>query len=200
MATGGRSDHGQEIHKQGYAVFIVNIDKRGNNGDFKFEERKGAREDLNIQSVFLQLGFEWINETPHWHESLPLERWDHRFKEENVREPPDQCCLCCRIQAQDHSNSKCFVLVISSHGRELTGRETEIIFSDGRSVRLTEILEVLNDENCPSLRGKPRLIILQACRSNFKDKGIFLKKKTSSCTSHYEVCHSEREKSLCVYK
>lgn len=177
MASGGADMQNDfsPIHCQGHAVFIVNIKPTGAKGRFEFWERKGAREDTgNLQTVFIEhLGLKWLNPTAHWHQNLPLSRWDHRKRnaQENNDENAKECCIRCQIQSLDHSKSNCFVLAISSHGREVT--ETEIIFSDGESLFLTEIFEALNDENCPTLTGKHRIIILQACRSNFEDKGKF---------------------------
>lgn len=184
MACGGEDIQNDfsPVHCQGHAAFIVNIEPTGAKGRFEFMERKGAREDIgNLQTVFIDhLGLNWINRTAYWHQNLPLNRWDHRKKNARgnndeltlgTHSNGDKCCLRCHIQSLDHSRSNCFVLAISSHGREIT--ETEIIFSDGESLLLTEIFEALNDENCPTLRGKHRIIILQACRSNFRDQGKF---------------------------
>lgn len=155
----------------GYAAFVVNIESKGNIGTSEFKTRSAAREDIgNLQTVFTEtLGLEWINKHRYSHESLSLTQWDHR-KGKSTDSSNDECdCLRCHIARLDHSKSKCFVLAISSHGRELT--ETEIFFSDGKSLRLTEVFEALNDKNCPSLKGKPRIIILQVCRSNYTDTG-----------------------------
>lgn len=163
----GQGDNGsfEPVHEPGYAMLIVNIKPKGNNGTFEFNVREGANEDSpNLQTVFIEkLGFKWIN--ADCHEDVTIQEWDHR----KVGQPDTSECKClrCRITKTDHSRSKCFVLAISTHGWEIT--ETEILFSDGNSILLTEIFEALNDKNCPSLAGKARIIILQVCRSIFRD-------------------------------
>lgn len=169
---GGQGDEGTfaPIRNNGHAVFINNIKAKGNDGKFEFSFREGANEDTsNLQNVFItNLRMKWLNSDCF--DSLTTEQWDHRKSKNAPQVNEDSCrCIRCLIKHTDHSLSKCFVLAISSHGREVT--ETEIIFSDGNSILLTEILEALNDANCPSLAGKPRIIILNTCRGNFIARG-----------------------------
>ena len=66
------------------------------------------------------------------------------------------------------------VIAILAHGRD-----QEILGSDGNSVSERRIYQIFDTENCPKLRGKPKLFIFQACRGeNFirgslrKDSGF----------------------------
>lgn len=162
-------DSFQPVHKPpGYAMLVVNTNPKGDSGKFEFKIREGANEDsANLQLVFIEkLGFKWLNQDCH--EDVTTLQWDHRKGKQLAPGPEGDCqCLRCRIIYTDHTDSKYFVLAISSHGREIT--ETEIIFSDGNSIHLSEIFEALNDVNCPTLKGKPRIIILQVCRAMYKD-------------------------------
>lgn len=51
-----------------------------------------------------------------------------------------------------------FILMISSHGAKgcITG-------SDNIQVELTDIYDLLSPTNFPAMRGKPKVIIIQAC-------------------------------------
>ena len=51
-----------------------------------------------------------------------------------------------------------FVLVITSHGAEGT-----VIGSDHHHIKLTDIYQLLSAKNFPAMRGKPKVIITQAC-------------------------------------
>ncbi|KAH9377314.1 caspase-2-like isoform X2 [Haemaphysalis longicornis] len=60
----------------------------------------------------------------------------------------------------------CLVVVLMSHG------DTGIIYgNDNKPLYLNEISKVFNDENCPSLQGKPKVFFIQACRGVEKDAG-----------------------------
>ena len=52
-----------------------------------------------------------------------------------------------------------FVLVLMSHG----GRDNLIYDSNNQPVSLVSIQDLLSPENFPSMKGKPKLMIIQAC-------------------------------------
>jgi hypothetical protein len=97
-------------------------------------------------------------EQPFWiHDTQPVDKKDCK-------------CMSCKIQTIDHSNAECFVLAISTHGVQVDGKQ-EICFSDDlfgyiSRVKLSDIIKTLNDDNCKTLVGKPRIIILSMCRSD----------------------------------
>ncbi|XP_045175548.1 caspase-6-like isoform X1 [Mercenaria mercenaria] len=143
---------------RGQAVIIVNEKAVGGS---KFKERKGAsKDDDNLQRAFCtKLKFKWLNHGQD--RDLKKSEWIHSAE----KAPPNCGCITCKIQNTNHENSECFLLVMSSHGSEVGG-EQYIRFSDGEEVKLSEIIKALSDEKCRSLEGKPRILILQACRSN----------------------------------
>ena len=55
----------------------------------------------------------------------------------------------------------CFVLVILSHGRDGV-----IMGSDGAKVNLKSIFAMFSNDNCRSLRKKPKLFFIDACRGS----------------------------------
>lgn len=65
----------------------------------------------------------------------------------------------------DHTKSDCLLVTVLSHGEQ--GK----IHSFDDDYRLEEIAEFFSDENCPSLKGKPRLFFIQACRGSLFDAG-----------------------------
>ncbi|KAH3852265.1 hypothetical protein DPMN_094768 [Dreissena polymorpha] len=77
----------------------------------------------------------------------------------------------------DNKNSECFVLAISSHGTETCKPgagpnganlyEHAVNGSDDQLVFLFELTQILEKET--SLRGKPKICIIQACRNTHHD-------------------------------
>ena len=57
-----------------------------------------------------------------------------------------------------HEELGMFVLVITSHGAE-----GSVAGSDHKHIKLTDIYQLLSSKNFPDMRGKPKLIIIQAC-------------------------------------
>ena len=52
-----------------------------------------------------------------------------------------------------------FVLVLMSHG----GRDNVISDSNNQPVSLVNIQDLLSPKNFPAMKGKPKLMIIQAC-------------------------------------
>lgn len=65
----------------------------------------------------------------------------------------------------DHSDNDCLVITIMTHG------EVGKISSFDKEYTLTQITSFFTDEACPTLKGKPRIFFIQACRGEMKDKG-----------------------------
>lgn len=53
-----------------------------------------------------------------------------------------------------------FVCVVMSHG----GQGDVIFGSDGQAIEINKITQYFNDKFCKSLRGKPKIFIINACR------------------------------------
>lgn len=161
------------LKKAGFAILIVNIqpidraEEEESGKEALFTYRDGAEDEIsNMQLAFEGLGFEWVNKEREWHRDLTIDKWDHRRKQEATNKTQSdtviECCLVCRIQKLNHSDYENFVLAFASHGKEVD--ETEIMFCDGESLYLSEIYNVLSDKNCPSLQGKPKILVLAVCR------------------------------------
>jgi hypothetical protein len=160
--------------KQRLALVVVNkhFQFAENVSNAVMATRKAATEDdVNLQRVFKEiLGFDLIYGRSFM--NLEAHTFDGTWpffihqKDENV----DKCiCLCCNISNYNLTNLDCFLLVISSHGARFLGDNEmvqEIEFSDKNKVPLADIVEALSDSKCKNLKGVPRVIILDVCRSD----------------------------------
>ncbi|CAG01765.1 unnamed protein product, partial [Tetraodon nigroviridis] len=74
----------------------------------------------------------------------------------------------------DHSQYDCCVVVILSHGTEVShSRFPGAVYGvDGQFVPVQHIATYLNGQYCPSLQGKPKLFFIQACGGDEKDTGF----------------------------
>lgn len=116
--------------------FIIN-----NMNFFTMPDRYGSERDAaNLQSLFLLLGYKvWI-----------VQDVDTDEIREKVSELGDK---------PDHTDS--LVVCILSHG--ISGK---IFGVEGKSIAVAEILDILSEGRIGSLlKGKPKLFLIQACRS-----------------------------------
>ncbi|KAL3875318.1 hypothetical protein ACJMK2_033282 [Sinanodonta woodiana] len=139
---------------RGYAVLIVN--KRFTN----FSTRDGAQFDVTKSKDILQkLGYCQMN-----NECKNLD------KESTLK-------ILKAARDTDHSMFDSFALIVSSHGDEKENqrkngkKEHAIYCTDDQYIFTGDILEMFSDDNCPSLRGKPKLFFIQACRGSKTDLG-----------------------------
>ena len=65
------------------------------------------------------------------------------------------------ISCEDHSNYDCFVLCLMSHG--LDGF---VYGADGERVFLDTVRNLFSNSRCSTLKGKPKLFVIQANRNN----------------------------------
>ena len=78
------------------------------------------------------------------------------------------------IQRQDHSKLSCLVVAILTHG--ING---EVYGTDGRLIKVDYITKHFVGTACPTLGGKPKLFILQACRGGSFDPGVTVEQTDS---------------------
>ena len=65
-------------------------------------------------------------------------------------------------QNPDHKDYGMFILVIMSHGTT----QDRIVGTDGKCVTLADVLDLLSPLNFPAMAGKPKFIVVQACRGS----------------------------------
>ena len=70
------------------------------------------------------------------------------------------------ISQEDHSNYDCFVLCLISHGSDGFFYGT-----GGERVFLDTVRDLFSNSRCSTLKGKPKLFVIQACRGHEIDKG-----------------------------
>ncbi|XP_060682692.1 caspase-6-like isoform X1 [Hemiscyllium ocellatum] len=73
------------------------------------------------------------------------------------------------VATSDHSDADCFLCVFLSHG------ENNHVFAYDAKISLQEITERFRGDKCPSLVGKPKIFIIQACRGDKHDEPVMPK-------------------------
>lgn len=138
--------------ERGYMLIIVN------ERFYQQPLRDGALRDLrNMRAIARKFGFRILN----YQRELDLDKKETMY-------------WLGRARATDHSDCDCFTFVISTHGYEqknalVGGREDHaLVCSDDQTVFTSTITDMFNDENCPSLKNKPKFFFIQACRGNSK--------------------------------
>ncbi|KAL5018202.1 hypothetical protein ScPMuIL_003924 [Solemya velum] len=121
-------------------------------------KRYGAKVDLyHMEKTFQKLGF--------------LVRKYHDLTTTKVIKVLEEAA-----NRHDHSKSDCFVCAFSSHGQEKPRAETGMhkaivqvmehyIATRDSEIRTSDIISMFDEKNCPSLKNKPKLFFVQACRS-----------------------------------
>ncbi|KAK8774128.1 hypothetical protein V5799_011338 [Amblyomma americanum] len=142
--------------KRGPDIYYMGHRPRGlciiiNNNNFQggCEERRGSDLDVKrVNDLFRALHFKCVV-----HKDLSA----RSMKEELLR----------AAQPEHHQEADCLVVILMSHGRE-----NEIFGSDGNIVHLhDDVYTLFNNENCPTLQGKPKIFFVQACRGMAYDTG-----------------------------
>ena len=68
---------------------------------------------------------------------------------------------------EDHKNYDCFVLWLMSHGQD-----GQFYGADGQTVPIDTVRDLFSNAQCPTLKGKPKIIFIQACRGREKEQGV----------------------------
>ncbi|XP_076022706.1 caspase-9 [Genypterus blacodes] len=78
------------------------------------------------------------------------------------------------LSKKDHSQSDCCVVIMLSHGTEVSHcRFPGAVYGvDGTALPVQHITDYLNGQHCPSLQGKPKLFFIQACGGDERDTGF----------------------------
>uniref|UniRef100_A0A182SDY5 Caspase n=1 Tax=Anopheles maculatus TaxID=74869 RepID=A0A182SDY5_9DIPT len=75
------------------------------------------------------------------------------------------------VANEDHSQNDCLVVVVMTHGKE-----NNLLYAKDKSYEADKLWEPFIGSSCPSLRGKPKLFFVQACRGKKLDQGVKLVK------------------------
>nr|WBB44923.1 caspase 3 [Chrysogorgia stellata] len=148
-------------------VFIIN-NFAGFDG---FEFRRGSSNDVGkLTTVFEELNF-----TVH--------ECKANCGAEDMKEK------CKNWARRDFSNIDCVVVVILTHG----GENGLLNGCDNKPVKLSELISPFYADNSPTLIGKPKIFIIQACRGGEYSKGVEEKSdsKTSTASNDRGECLDE---------
>ena len=123
-------------------------------GNKKFPYRVGGGRDVgNLQTCFKDLGFHHADDDCKTNlKAHQMWDWFHTWAVE-----------------RDYTEVDCVVIAILTHG--LSG--DLLLGVDGKHVALDSLLSFFDgDRCCPTLAGKPKIFIIEACRGEEIDKGI----------------------------
>ncbi|KAJ7393597.1 hypothetical protein OS493_006582 [Desmophyllum pertusum] len=141
---------------RGIALIINNEKFFGRNSESTEKEQK-----QEIQKV--RLGSETdVKELENLFEALDFKpRTERNIGRDEILKVLDD------VSHQDHSAYDCFVLWLMSHGED-----GKLYGADGQTVHIESIRDFFNNAKCPSLKGKPKVIFIQACRGSEKGEGV----------------------------
>ncbi|NWW79621.1 CASP8 protein, partial [Climacteris rufus] len=150
-----RETYKMKNNPHGYCVILNNYTFK--NPDYN---REGTLKDGEaVKRVFKWLQFETV-------EYMNLEG---KEISEKVKE----------YSKKDHRNMDCFVCFIFSHGEK-----DKIKGVDGVCVNITDLVSCFSGTNCPSLAGKPKVFIIQACQGSVGHPPVQLEADSSA---HFEM-------------
>ena len=123
----------------GYCVIINNRQFQGNDEAF----REGSEQDVeSLRTLFESLRFEVI-----------IKRDLKRDQIKGVAQA---------YGSKNHDKFVAFVLIVMSHGDD-----KDCIFGvDDDSISVIKVMKEFQAERCPSLKGKPKIFIIQSCRGS----------------------------------
>lgn len=163
-------------------ALIINNEVFGDNPEATKNEKEQEKLDIRLGS----------NEDVKALETL-FEALDFKVKTERNKGKAEILNTLFDVSREDHSGYDCFVLWLMSHG--LDGR---FYGADGQTVPIETIRDYFSNVKCSTLRGKPKLIFIQACRGHGKEKGV-VADAPHGCTrqpsTHEDLTAEEEESS-----
>ena len=128
-----------ETECRGYCVIINNRQFQGNDEAY----RKGSEQDVErLRNLFESLRFEVI-----------IKRDLERNHIEEVAQ---------EYGRKNHDKFVAFVLIVMSHGDD----EDCVLGVDNKPVSVKALMKEFQAQKCPSLKGKPKILIIQTCRGS----------------------------------
>ncbi|KAK6170502.1 hypothetical protein SNE40_018882 [Patella caerulea] len=137
--------------RRGKAVVINNVNF---SPTARLRRRDGSRQDYDsISKCMRSLRFE-------------VEAHEDKGKDEILK-------IFEKVANEDHSNADCLLVSLMSHGGEegICGNDYNRYQGTGL-LTLNDITEPFKGDRCPTLVGKPKIFILNACRGDEVDPGV----------------------------
>ncbi|TGZ74638.1 hypothetical protein CRM22_000827 [Opisthorchis felineus] len=88
-------------------------------------------------------------------------------------------------QKPEHKDVHAGGLFILAHGME-----HHLIASDGSLVSIDDMVSNFTNPKCPGLAGKPKLLVIQACRGEQRDRGVLVRTQQSQSIGFVPPEHS----------
>lgn len=93
------------------------------------------------------------------------------------------------VSLESHSDADCILVAVLSHG------ELGILYASDHAYKPDQLWTQFNAERCPSLAGKPKMFLIQACQGDQLDGGVHLKQvahhlgqtETDSSATSYKI-------------
>lgn len=155
------------IHPESQEVYPMTSKPRGitliiNNEIFPDNPEKTEKEKQKEKLELRQGSDKDVKSLEKLYEALDFKvRTERNKKRKEILEILDD------VSHQDHSQYDCFVLWLMSHG------QNGLFYgSDGETVPIETVRDFFSNANCPSLKGKPKVIFIQACRGQEREKGV----------------------------
>ena len=124
-------------------LYLININKF--EGDPELERHGSLKDVQNVEKTFNKLGF-----SVYSYSDLTSNEMKKLFAD---------------VGNKDHSKTNLVFFVIMSHGDiDVKTNHDLILCSDNRPVKLADLIQPVKE--CVSLRGKPKVIFVQACRGD----------------------------------
>lgn len=93
------------------------------------------------------------------------------------------------ISSSNHSENDCILIAILSHG------ERDAVWAKDCTYKLEKLYSFFAADKCPTLAGKPKLFVVQACQGKKVDPGVTMSSNIqtdSASTSSYRIpAHSD---------
>ncbi|KAL9971412.1 hypothetical protein ACROYT_G023932 [Oculina patagonica] len=137
-------------------TLIINNEFSGNNPEATKKEKEQEELDVRLGSTEDVKALEKL-----------FEALDFKVKTERNKGRSEILTILDDVAHEDHTSYDCFVLCLMSHGQD-----GQFYGADGETVPIETIRDFFSNANCPSLRGKPKIIFIQACRGREKEKGV----------------------------
>jgi len=77
-------------------------------------------------------------------------------------------------KVEDHTKHDCLMVIVLSHG------DVDKIYAQDRAYKPDILWDSFTADNCPSLAGKPKIFLIQACKGDQLDGGSILHQKQSN--------------------
>lgn len=155
---------------EGLGTYPMTSEKRGiclivNNDNFSKSSKLRKRKGTEVDQKCLQSVFQWLGFKVESHHDCDTNEMLSVFKE---------------LGKRDHSRFDCVVCCVLSHGVE-----GSVYGVDGSTVKISDLTDLFNGLNCPSLVGKPKLFFIQACQGNNEQQAVFIESDSSAYSFHW---------------